>query len=106
MFFLPEEGRAYTYPFLFDKLNIQARYIGLRVVGATNLVCSDQLAVIKGDASGANRKLQQFPRYGFRHDRGSMLLLISRCWRFPRTSSPRIGSSSPICDQRSNAIRR
>ena len=65
MFFLPEEGRAYTYPFLFDKLNIQARYIGLRVVGATNLVCSDELAVIKGDASGANRELEQFPRMDF-----------------------------------------
>ena len=65
MFFLPEEGRAYTYPFLFDKLNIQARFIGLRVVGATNLVCSDELAVIKGDSSGANRKLEQFPRMDF-----------------------------------------
>jgi hypothetical protein len=65
MFFLPEEGQAYTYPFLFDKLNIQARYIGLRVYGVTNFVCSDELAVIKGNSSGPNARLQQFPRMDF-----------------------------------------
>jgi hypothetical protein len=65
MFFLPEEEQAYTYPFLFDKLNIQARYIGLRVRGATDLVFSDELSVIKGDASGQTARLEQFPPVDF-----------------------------------------
>lgn len=47
-YWLPETGRAYTYPFAFP-LKTKGRYVGLRVTAPTDSLFSDEMAVIKGD---------------------------------------------------------
>ena len=60
-YYLPENGTAYTYPFVFP-LKIRARYIGLAVKGAKDAVFCDEIAVIKGNfREGAKESLTARP---------------------------------------------
>jgi|GEM_PF-475092 len=47
-YYIAEDGTAYVYPFAFP-LKVRARYIGLTVVGATDAVFCDEIAVLKGN---------------------------------------------------------
>jgi hypothetical protein len=52
LIFLPEKGTAYCYPFLFN-LNVEARYIGITLMGDGAFLFMDSLAILKGEPSAA-----------------------------------------------------
>ncbi|MCK5801976.1 MAG: hypothetical protein KAI66_04050 [Lentisphaeria bacterium] len=47
-FYLPENGKAYVYPFEM-KLQTKGRFVGLRIVGQSGFLALDEIAVFKGD---------------------------------------------------------
>ena len=60
LIFLPEKGTAYCYPFLFN-LDVEARYIGVTLMGDGAYIFMDSLAILKGEPSAA-RALSALPR--------------------------------------------
>jgi hypothetical protein len=54
-FYIEENGTPYVYPFVLEA-NADARYIGLKITGASDAVFSDELAVIKATDKELNNK--------------------------------------------------
>ncbi len=61
-FFLPEDGTAYVYPLPLE-INAEARYVIIRIYGASNAIFSDEIAIMEGNskAEGFNQAYQAAP---------------------------------------------
>ncbi len=52
-FYLPEEGKAYVYPFPLE-VNAEARYVMIRIHAEANSIFSDQAVILEAGAGAAN----------------------------------------------------
>ncbi len=61
-FFLPEDGTAYVYPFAIN-VRAAARYVIIRIHGASSAVFSDEVAILEGNptVSGFNHTYRGTP---------------------------------------------
>lgn len=66
-FYLPEEGVAFVEPISLA-VNARARYVVLRIVGASSWLFLDELAVIKSQAKEGLATIESFPRVSFISD--------------------------------------
>ncbi len=57
----PEEGVAWTYPLRFQDLQAAGRYVGLRIIGQTSFIASDEMWAFEGEHEVAQAR--EYPVY-------------------------------------------